>query len=271
MKVFITRHGQTEWNSLGRLQGRKDIELNEVGKEQALITGEKIKDEKLEIINTSPLKRARETAETLKKENFTVDIVTDGEKGENEALTNIYDLILLDIMLPNKDGFQILDNLRKEKIDTPIIILTAKSEMSDKLNGLENGADDYITKPFHMRELVARVKVILKRKTNVEDMSILEYHDLKLDVRTGKMTSYDNEIPINGKELDLLEILLVNKNQIVNRETLANKIWGYNSDTEYNNVEVYISFLRKKLKLIKSNVKIKAVRGIGYKLEVEDD
>lgn len=210
-------------------------------------------------------------AETLKKENFTVDIVTDGEKGENEALTNIYDLILLDIMLPNKDGFQILDNLRKEKIDTPIIILTAKSEMSDKLNGLENGADDYITKPFHMRELVARVKVILKRKTNVEDMSILEYHDLRLDVRTGKMTSYDNEIPINGKELDLLEILLVNKNQIVNREILANKIWGYNSDTEYNNVEVYISFLRKKLKLIKSNVKIKSVRGIGYKLEVEDD
>lgn len=210
-------------------------------------------------------------AETLKKENFTVDIVTDGEKGENEALTNIYDLILLDIMLPNKDGFQILDNLRREKIDTPIIILTAKSEMNDKLNGLENGADDYITKPFHMRELVARVKVILKRKTNVEDMSILEYHDLKLDVRTGKMTSCDNEIPINGKELDLLEILLINKNQIVNREILANKIWGYNSDTEYNNVEVYISFLRKKLKLIKSNVKIKAVRGIGYKLEVEDD
>lgn len=210
-------------------------------------------------------------AETLKNENFTVDIVTDGEKGENEALTNIYDLILLDIMLPNKDGFQILDNLRKEKIDTPIIILTAKSEMTDKLNGLENGADDYITKPFHMRELVARVKVILKRKINVEDMSILKYHDLKLDVRTGKMSSCDNEISINGKELDLLEILLVNKNQIVNRETLANKIWGYNSDTEYNNVEVYISFLRKKLKLIKSNVKIKAVRGMGYKLEVEDD
>jgi two-component system response regulator ArlR len=210
-------------------------------------------------------------AETLKKENFTVDIVTDGEKGENEALTNIYDLILLDIMLPNKDGFQILDNLRKEKIGTPIIILTAKSEMRDKLNGLENGADDYITKPFHMRELVARVKVILKRKTNVEDMSILEYHDLKLDVRTGKMTSSDNEILINGKELDLLEILLVNRNQIVNREFLANKIWGYNSDAEYNNVEVYVSFLRKKLKLIKSSVKIKAVRGMGYKLEVKDD
>ncbi len=210
-------------------------------------------------------------AETLKKENFTVSIVTDGEEGENEALTNVYDLILLDIMLPNKSGFKILENLRKEKIETPIIILTAKSEITDKLNGLENGADDYITKPFHMRELVARVKIILKRKTNMEDASILKYDDLKLDIRTGKMISNNNEIAINGKELDLLEILLLNKNQIVNREMLANKIWGYNSDAEYNNVEVYVSFLRKKLKLIKSNVKIKSVRGIGYKMEVEDD
>lgn len=210
-------------------------------------------------------------AETLKKENFAVSIVTDGEEGENEALTNVYDLILLDIMLPNKSGFKILENLRKEKIETPIIILTAKSEITDKLNGLENGADDYITKPFHMRELVARVKIILKRKTNMEDASILKYDDLKLDIRTGKMISNNNEIAINGKELDLLEILLLNKNQIVNREMLANKIWGYNSDAEYNNVEVYVSFLRKKLKLIKSNVKIKSVRGIGYKMEVEDD
>ena len=210
-------------------------------------------------------------AETFKKENFAANIITDGEEGENEALTNVYDLILLDIMLPNKNGFKILDNLRKEKISTPIIILTAKSELCDKLNGLEYGADDYITKPFHMRELIARVKVILKRKINVEDTCILEYDDLKLDVRTGKMMSNNNEIAINGKELDLLEILLINKNQIVNREMLANKIWGYNSDAEYNNVEVYVSFLRKKLKLIKSNVKIKAVRGLGYKMEVEDD
>ena len=210
-------------------------------------------------------------AETLKKENFTVNIMTDGEEGLNEALTNIYDLILLDIMLPNKDGFSILNTLRREKIYTPVIILTAKCEINDKLNGLENGADDYITKPFHMRELVARVKIILKRKANTEDTDILEYNDLKLDIRTGKMISRDDEITINGKEMDLLEMLLMNKNQIVNREILANKIWGYNSETEYNNVEVYMSFLRKKLKLIKSNVKIKAVRGIGYKLEVEND
>ncbi len=210
-------------------------------------------------------------SETLQREKFQVNIITNGEDGENEALTNIYDLILLDVMLPKKDGFEILANLRKEKIDTPIIMLTAKSEMSDKLNGLENGADDYITKPFHTRELVARVKVILKRKINVEDTNVLEYSDLKLDLSTGKMSVNDTEIAINGKELDLLEILLVNKNQIVNREILANKIWGYNSETEYNNVEVYVSFLRKKLKLLKSKVKIKAVRGIGYKLEEEND
>lgn len=210
-------------------------------------------------------------SETLQREKFQVNIITNGEDGENEALTNIYDLILLDVMLPKKDGFEILANLRKEKIDTPIIMLTAKSEMSDKLNGLENGADDYITKPFHTRELVARVKVILKRKTNTQDTNVLEYSDLKLNLVTCKMSANDTEIAINGKELDLLEILLVNKNQIINREILANKIWGYNSEAEYNNVEVYVSFLRKKLKLLKSKVKIKAVRGIGYKLEEEND
>lgn len=210
-------------------------------------------------------------AETLKKENFTVEIISDGQKGEEEALTNIYDLILLDVMLPNKNGFEILKELRKEKIDTPIIMLTAKSEIYDKLNGLENGADDYITKPFHMRELVARIKVILKRNSNLENTNMIEFSDIKLDLKTGKMTCKQNEITINGKELELLEILLINKNQIVNRETLANKIWGYDSDAEYNNVEVYVSFLRKKLKLLNSQVKIKAVRGIGYKMEEKDD
>lgn len=126
-------------------------------------------------------------SETLQKENFQVNIITNGEDGENEALTNIYDLILLDVMLPKKDGFEILSNLRKEKIDTPVIMLTAKSEISDKLNGLENGADDYITKPFHMRELIARVKVILRRKSNIQDTNVLQYSDLKLDLGTGKM------------------------------------------------------------------------------------
>ena len=207
-------------------------------------------------------------SETLKKENFMTNIITDGEEGENEALTGIYDLILLDIMLPNKNGFKILDSLQKAKVETPVIILTAKSEIYDKLNGLENGADDYITKPFHIKELVARIKVVLKRKTDVNDLSIIKYEDLSLNLRNGKISCRNNEITINGKELELLEILMINKNQAVSREILADKIWGYNCDAEYNNVEVYISFLRKKLKLLKSKVEIKTVRGIGYILEV---
>ena len=209
--------------------------------------------------------------ETLQKENYTTKIVTNGEDGEDEALTGIYDLILLDVMLPKKDGFEILKNLKAEKINTPIIMITAKSELVDKLKGLENGVDDYITKPFHMRELMARIKIVLRRNSNIEDDNILEYSDLKLDLSTGEMSSNGSEISINGKELELLEILLLNKNQIISKEALINKIWGYDSNAEYNYVEVYASFLRKKLKLLKSKVKIKAVRGMGYKLEEEDD
>ncbi len=208
-------------------------------------------------------------SETLNKEGFSVKVETDGEKGEDEAIANVYDIILLDVMLPHKDGFSILKELRREKIETPVIMLTAKSEIYDKLNGLENGADDYITKPFHMKELVARIKVILKRNSDLDDTDNMKFGDLTLDLKTGKMKANQNEIAINGKELELLESLLLNKNQIMSRETLANKIWGYDSDAEYNNVEVYVSFLRKKLKILQSNVMIKAVRGIGYKLEVK--
>lgn len=210
-------------------------------------------------------------AETLQKENYTTKIITNGEDGEDEALTNLYDLILLDVMLPKKDGFEILRKLKMEKISTPVIMITAKSEMIDKLNGLENGADDYITKPFHMRELIARIKIVLRRNTNIENDSVLEYGDLSLNLSTGIMSSNENEISINGKELELLETLMLNKNQIVTKEMLISKIWGFDSTAEYNYVEVYACFLRKKLKLLKSKVKIKAIRGTGYKLEEEND
>ena len=222
------------------------------------------------IIEDEP-KIAEVISSRLKKENYVVDINKNGEEGLDNALTNIYDLIILDVMLPKINGFEILKQIRKEKIEAKVIMLTAKSMLDDKLTGFNSGANDYITKPFHVEELVARVKVVLKRKVNIENTDILEYDDLKLDIRTGKMSANGNEISINGKELDLLETLLLNKTKIVNREILANKIWGYDSEAEYNNVEVYMSFLRKKLKLIKSNVKIKAIRGIGYKLEEEND
>lgn len=208
---------------------------------------------------------------TLEKEHYDVTIAPNGKMGEEEALTDIYDLILLDIMLPKKNGFEVLKTLKEEKIHTPVIFLTAKGELDDKLNGLENGADDYITKPFHMKELVARIKIILKRSTNIEDANIISYEDLNLNIPTGKLTCKEKEVSINGKELNLLEVLLINKGQIVERETLANKIWGYDSEAEYNNVEVYITFLRRKLKLLNSKVTIKAVRGIGYRLEYKND
>lgn len=210
-------------------------------------------------------------AETLKNEKFNVCIKTNGEDGEDEALTENYDLILLDVMLPKKNGFEILRYLRQEKIRTPIIMLTAKSEIDDKLNGLEHGADDYITKPFSMRELMARIKAVLKRSNNIENTDCLEFEDLSLDLKNAKLKSHNNEIQIGGKELELLEQLLLNKNQVISRESLLERIWGYESEAEYNNVEVYITFIRRKLKLIESKVNIKAVRGIGYKLEVKDD
>jgi DNA-binding response OmpR family regulator len=205
--------------------------------------------------------------ETLEKEHLDATIVTNGLDGEDEALTGLYDLILLDIMLPKKNGFEILKELKEEKIKTPIIILTAKGEMEDKLNGLENGADDYITKPFHMKELVARVKIVLKRNANIEDTNTLTYGDLTLDLSSGKLICNDKEVSINGKELNLIELLLINKEQIIEKDTVTDKIWGYDSEAEYNTVEVYISFLRKKMTLLGSKVKITTVRGIGYKLE----
>ena len=210
-------------------------------------------------------------SEMLKKENFNTTIVTNGEDGEYEALSGIYDLVILDVMLPGKNGFEILKSMRDEKIKTPVIMLTAKSEVSDKLNGLENGADDYVTKPFHARELLARVKAVLKRSNNIEELNILEFENLKLNLDTCQLEYNDKSVEISGKELELLQLLIINKKQIVDRETIINKIWGYDSDAEYNNVEVYITFIRRKLKLLNSDVIIKAVRGIGYKLEVLKD
>ena len=210
-------------------------------------------------------------AETLKSENYSFCIKTNGEDGEDEALTGTYDLILLDVMLPGKNGFEILKYLREEKIKTPVIMLTAKSEIDDKLNGLEHGADDYVTKPFSMRELVARIKAVLKRTNDIEDANILEFGDISLDIKNAKLKCNKNELQISGKELELLEQLLLNKNKILSKESLIEKIWGFDSDAEYNSVEVYITFIRRKLKLIESKVTIKAVRGLGYKLEENND
>ena len=199
---------------------------------------------------------------------YLVDVDTDGAKGLDDALSGIYDLIILDVMLPHVNGFEILKEIREEKIESKVIMLTAKSTITDKMEGFNNGADDYLTKPFHMDELVARVNIQL-RKNSVMQVDTLSFSDIKLDIKEMKMTNVKNNKSVNviGKEYQLLELFLNHKNQVLSKEQIFNKIWGYDSESEMNSLEAYLSFLRKKLKLINSKVTIKAVRNIGYKLE----
>lgn len=202
----------------------------------------------------------------LEAEKFTVTIATDGERGEDEALSGVYDLVILDVMLPRKNGFDILHSVKSET-DTPVIMVTAKGEIEDKFNGLEDGADDYITKPFHIRELIARVNAVLRRVNRVERVDMPSYGDIMMDAKNSEMLCGDGKLTLTAKEYQVMEILVLHKGNVVEREHILTKIWGYFSDVEYNNIEVYISFLRKKLRLLHSSLKITAVRGIGYKLE----
>lgn len=207
----------------------------------------------------------------LTSKKYIVNIATDGEKGLYEALTDVYDLILLDVMLPHKNGFEILKELKHEKISAKVIMLTAKSTIDDKMNGFNNGADDYITKPFHMDELLARVNIQL-RKNGINN-DILQYDDIELNIKklTLKNTTNNQEVSIIGKEFQLIELLIRNKDIVLSKEQIFNKIWGYDSECEINTLEAYISFLRKKLKLLNSKVSIKVIRNMGYKLEVKNE
>ena len=204
--------------------------------------------------------------ERLEKEKLTVDIVEDGEEGYYYASTNTYDLIILDVMLPNMSGFQILNKLRTDNINSKIIMLTARSTIENKLNGLENGVDDYLTKPFHMDELVARVNIQLKRNGNKNNLS---FGDLVLNTTTLKVTCANtNEVvELIKKELHLLEYFINNPNQVLSKEQIYDRVWGVENEIESNNLEAYLSFIRRKLRVIESNVVIKSVRGMGYKIE----
>lgn len=211
-------------------------------------------------------------ASRLKKEKYSVDICTDGEEGLYNALSNIYDLIILDIMLPNVDGIEILKKIREEKIDVKVIMLTAKSMIEDKLSGFEIGANDYITKPFHMEELVARVNVWLRSNNPNIKKDYIETGDLKLNKSKSSLicTKTNEEIEIIYKEFLLLEYLMQNPNRILSRDQIYDKVWGMENESESNNLEAYVSFVRKKIKAIGSKSTIKAVRGMGYRLEIGD-
>ncbi|MBO4601055.1 MAG: response regulator transcription factor [Bacilli bacterium] len=206
----------------------------------------------------------------LEKKKYDVVIKTDGSDGLDEALTNIYDLIILDVMLPSIDGFEILSEIRREEIDSKVLMLTAKATIEDKLNGLNNGADDYITKPFHMDELLARVNIQLRK--NGKD-NIITIGNTSLDIDKLILTNNDtmDSVSIIGKEFQLLENFMHNLNQVLDKEQIFNKIWGYDSEVESNSLEAYLSFLRKKLKVINSNLNVKSIRNMGYKLEVMDE
>lgn len=210
---------------------------------------------------------AEAVTQILKKNNYTVDAVYDGESGLDNALSNIYDLIVLDIMLPKMDGISILKRIREEGLSTPVILLTAKGEISDKVAGLDSGADDYLAKPFATEELLARIRALSRRKGEVIVDNTLKFGDIEFNPSTLKLSSGNKEVKLILKESELLELLISRKNIATSKELIIEKLWGFDSDVEYNHVEVYISFLRKKLNFLNSEVKINTVRGVGYILE----
>ena len=218
---------------------------------------------------------AEAVASLLRLEHYEVTVCRDGTAGLAAVLAGGQALIVLDVMLPGLSGFEIARQARAAGIRTPILMLTAKGELDDKVEGLDCGADDYLTKPFLTRELLARLRALARRAAPGEDSAApaqdagaLRFGDLSLDTlsSTLRCTAGGQTVRLSEKEYRLLEYFLQNTVRLLSREQLAVRIWGYESDAEYNNVEVYLSFTRKKLAFIGSNVEIKAVRGLGYEL-----
>ena len=206
----------------------------------------------------------------LEKERITVDPVYNGNDGLDWALGSEYDAVILDVMLPGMDGFSVLRSLRHEKNSTPVLMLTARSSLEDRLTGLDSGADYYLPKPFESAELISCLHAITRRASGAPIMS-LTFGDISLDQGGGKLKNTENarEVKLGAREFQLMELFLRNPARILPRETIQERVWGFESDAEYNNLEVYVSFLRKKLTFIGSRVKIKATRGVGYSLEDE--
>jgi DNA-binding response OmpR family regulator len=203
----------------------------------------------------------------LTKNKYTVDAVYDGEDGLDYALTDLYDGIILDIMLPKTNGLDILKKIRKEGIQTPVIMLTAKSQIEDKVYGLDCGADDYLSKPFAPEELLARLRAITRRKDILVNDNVLSFGDIKLNVDTYDLEVNGDNIRLTLKEFDIIKYFIDRPKCVVSKDDLITKLWGFDSEVEYNNIEVYISFIRKKLSYLKSRVSIVTIRGVGYRLE----
>ena len=207
-------------------------------------------------------------SDMLSEENYLVDLAYDGESGLDNAMSGIYDAAILDVMLPGMDGFSIVRHLRQEGSALPVLILTARSETSDRVAGLDCGADYYLTKPFAREELLACLRALLRRQGEVVAEK-LNYGDLTLNLLTGALSCGTRQATLSAREFDLMRLLLINRENLIPKETLLVKVWGYNAEVEGNVVEVYLSFLRKKINHIKSTVRIEAVRRMGYHLRQE--
>lgn len=210
---------------------------------------------------------AQALSQIMKEAKYQTNIAYDGADGLELALYGSYDVIVLDVMLPKKDGFSIVKELRASKINTPVIMLTAKDEVGDKITGLDKGADDYMTKPFVPEELLARIRALSRRQGEVI-VEELSFEDLSLDISNAELRCKDKNIHLSFKEFEIMKILMSNRKTIIGKEILITKVWGNDSDAEDNNVEAYISFLRKKLSFIGSKVSLTTIRKLGYKLEV---
>ncbi|HSN65842.1 MAG TPA: response regulator transcription factor, partial [Fusibacter sp.] len=196
---------------------------------------------------------AEAISQILKKNNYTVDMVHDGEAGYDYGMSQIYDMILLDIMLPKMNGIEVLKALRKAGVTIPILMLTAKGEIGDRVTGLDSGADDYLPKPFAIEELLARIRALFRRKGDIQTSIEMAIGDISLNPSTLILAKDSHTIKLTLKESELLEYLILRKGLIASKELIIDKLWGYDSEAEHNNVEVYISFLRKKLNFLKSN------------------
>lgn len=218
------------------------------------------------LIVEDEVRLAQALQQILIKNKYTADIVHDGASGLDYALSGMYDFIILDIMLPKMNGIDVLVGLRGAKLAVPVLLLTAKDEIADKVRGLDSGADDYLTKPFDTSELLARVRAMSRRKGEVTD-DTLSFCDICLNLSTSELICGKHTVKLPLKEFQIMELFLAGGRQIVTKERFIEKIWGLDSDAEYNNVEVYISFIRKKLAYLHSAVEIKTARGTGYFLE----
>lgn len=206
----------------------------------------------------------------LTEQKYMVDLAFDGGDGYDYAVSGIYDIIILDIMLPVMDGYELASRLRKEKIATPILMLTAKDQISDKVKGLDAGADDYMTKPFDSEELLARIRALTRRQGEVV-LDELSFEGTRLNLSTCDLSNGDKSVHLNFKEFEIMKIFMSNPGIVTTKEDLIVKVWGYDSNAVDNNVEVYISFLRKKLDFIESKIEIASLRKIGYRLEVKNN